>query len=800
MIVNGVSMCCRVVRTGVQVHITELPIGKWTQEYKQFLDGQRVEAIKEKEKEKAKAAKKAKKKTGDDGADGAAEDADGDKKGDKEPNAGLIQSLTEENTDTKVSFRIKLAPGAIEKVNTEAKLMKVFRLESPLSTTNMHLFDKEGRIHKYSSAEEIISDFYELRLEYYGLRKAHLLEQLTEAWSKLDNKMRFISMVINDELRVSKKKKKDLMAELKKLGFVAFAPPANKKGSKAQAADDAAAAADADEGDDDDAVRGYNYLLSMPLWSLTQERVDKLRKERDGKADELDALRALSPAALWLRDLDQLESVLRGDFDKECGNMAPVGNAALVFAAPEAPVKRRGATSAAAGSVVTLGAVDGDEDAMAGAGAAGGAPAKKPRAPKKAKDAAGAAKEPKAVKAKKAPAKKRADSEDEGVWDSDSSSAPSDISDDDADDGAAAQPVVRRTQRAAALAAKPVKFDTTLTDSDMSGLDDDDDASDASDDAGSDGEEASVFVPTPKKKPSAAAPPKKPTAAKAAKKADADDDFDFGREAKAAPAPKKAVAKVTAAPSLAVAAAPAPAPVVAKPARAAAAKKKPVVDDSGSDGFSDSESDDFGMTDSDDEFDSPAPKKKAPAPKKTNAPAKPAAAVAVAAAPVKKSLEALAAPAPVAAAPKPVRAAATKKPIVVDVSSDDFSGSDDDSDASPPPKSKPVKKAGPAAGKPSLASLSAVDTAAKPSKPVRAAAPKKAIVDVSDSDGEAEFTVASTKPAPAKKAAPAKPKKRSKGSDSESDADASFSGNDDDDDDDYEGMTLMQRLLKKQKK
>ncbi len=47
------------------VHITELPIGKWTQEYKQFLDSQRVEAIKEKEKEKAKAAKKGKKKAGE---------------------------------------------------------------------------------------------------------------------------------------------------------------------------------------------------------------------------------------------------------------------------------------------------------------------------------------------------------------------------------------------------------------------------------------------------------------------------------------------------------------------------------------------------------------------------------------------------------------------------------------------------------------------------------------------------------------------------------------------------------------
>jgi hypothetical protein len=36
----------------------------------------------------------------------------------------------------------------------------------------------------------------------------------------------------------------------------------------------------------------------MPIWSLTQERVEKLRKERDGKAAELDALRAMTPQML----------------------------------------------------------------------------------------------------------------------------------------------------------------------------------------------------------------------------------------------------------------------------------------------------------------------------------------------------------------------------------------------------------------------------------------------------------------------------------------------------------------------
>lgn len=48
---------------------------------------------------------------------------------------------------------------------------KRFKLSTPLSTSNMVCFDLNGKIKKYTSAEEILIDFYHKRLEYYGLRK-----------------------------------------------------------------------------------------------------------------------------------------------------------------------------------------------------------------------------------------------------------------------------------------------------------------------------------------------------------------------------------------------------------------------------------------------------------------------------------------------------------------------------------------------------------------------------------------------------------------------------------------------------
>lgn len=48
----------------------------------------------------------------------------------------------------------------------------------------------------------------------------------------------------------------------------------------------------------------YNYILGMPLWSLTREHKDDLVKKRDDKREELEALRRRSPESLWEEDLN----------------------------------------------------------------------------------------------------------------------------------------------------------------------------------------------------------------------------------------------------------------------------------------------------------------------------------------------------------------------------------------------------------------------------------------------------------------------------------------------------------------
>ena len=78
---------------------------------------------------------------------------------------------------------------------------------------------------------------------------------------KLSNQARFIQMIIDGKLVVSKKKKKDLVAELKQKGFKAFAKvaDASKQGELEPARDDE----DETEEDVEMGASAYDYLLGV---------------------------------------------------------------------------------------------------------------------------------------------------------------------------------------------------------------------------------------------------------------------------------------------------------------------------------------------------------------------------------------------------------------------------------------------------------------------------------------------------------------------------------------------------------
>jgi len=148
--------------TGSRLKVTELPPGRWTQDYKEYLDG-----LVEKK---------------------------------------MITSYTNNSTTEDVDFEIFGYNGK--------DLVKDLKMRKTFHVSNMHLFHPTKGIHKYESPEEILQDFVELRLEHYKKRKAHLIDVLEKRAEMCGHKSKFVTMVIEGKLVVFKRKKQELEKEM----------------------------------------------------------------------------------------------------------------------------------------------------------------------------------------------------------------------------------------------------------------------------------------------------------------------------------------------------------------------------------------------------------------------------------------------------------------------------------------------------------------------------------------------------------------------------------------------------------
>lgn len=147
---------------GTSVTVTELPPGRWTQDYKELLD----ELCEKK----------------------------------------VITGYKNNSTTNDVHFEIEGYQGADHE--------KDLKLTKSVRTSNMHLFHPVSGIKKYATAEEILVDFVEIRIWYYTSRKKNMIESLTTKAMVLSNKAKFVRQVVDGDLIIFKRKRVSLEEEL----------------------------------------------------------------------------------------------------------------------------------------------------------------------------------------------------------------------------------------------------------------------------------------------------------------------------------------------------------------------------------------------------------------------------------------------------------------------------------------------------------------------------------------------------------------------------------------------------------
>jgi DNA topoisomerase-2 len=144
-----------------------------------------------------------------------------------------------------------------------------------------------------------------------------LIYVLKDEYDRLDNRAKFIDLVVNKKLIYINRKEEDVIADMKKHGLKPIYP---RKKKNALIVDD-----ENEPAEDDD--NGYEYLFSISVRGFTAQKVADLNKQKDTKYEELQEIQGTPPKTFWRRDLDTLieewDAVLSQD-EEDMKNGKPI--------------------------------------------------------------------------------------------------------------------------------------------------------------------------------------------------------------------------------------------------------------------------------------------------------------------------------------------------------------------------------------------------------------------------------------------------------------------------------------------
>lgn len=194
---------------------------------------------------------------------------------------GVIKDYVKNDTDTKVDITVNISREKLKELEeNNENLLRLFNLETYLTMNNLMLWDYTGKIKKYNSPEEIVEEFYEVRLDYYEKRKNYLISRLEYEKKVIFNRMKFINAILKNSLKINNRKKEEIENDLITLNLEKIED-------------------------------SFAYLLNMSIVSLTTEKLHDLKESFDKKKDEIKAITETTVQQLWLEDLKNLMKYLK---------------------------------------------------------------------------------------------------------------------------------------------------------------------------------------------------------------------------------------------------------------------------------------------------------------------------------------------------------------------------------------------------------------------------------------------------------------------------------------------------------
>ena len=251
------SGCYKIIDDN-SVLITELPIGRWTDDYKSYLETLLYD------------------------------------KSNEGNNKQCLVDFTNHSTDKIVNILLKFKKDELEKLILTKKFETIFKLTDSKHTnySNMHLYNNKETITKYDCVEDILKEFYMLRLIYYTKRKEHMLKSFKKELDMIESKIRFIKEFIDGTITIIQKEDDEIEKMLEDNKYPKFASETNEN------------------------KFSYDYLLNMRIRTLTKSKMDELNKTHENKLAIYNELLDKNEKDLWKDDLAKFLVIYKNNLEK----------------------------------------------------------------------------------------------------------------------------------------------------------------------------------------------------------------------------------------------------------------------------------------------------------------------------------------------------------------------------------------------------------------------------------------------------------------------------------------------------
>lgn len=145
-----------------------------------------------------------------------------------------------------------------------------FELADSDDLTNLVTLDLNQVPTKHSTANDILEEFYNVRLPFFEKRRKSLIEIIKDKIKVLSSRIRFIQLVLEDKITWRNQKKSSIIDQLTKLEF-----------------------------------EDVTFVNDFKFYGFTKEEIDKLKSKVEKQEKLLDKYEKITPEEMWLEDLDQ---------------------------------------------------------------------------------------------------------------------------------------------------------------------------------------------------------------------------------------------------------------------------------------------------------------------------------------------------------------------------------------------------------------------------------------------------------------------------------------------------------------